>query len=671
MRNLTFHTIRAQSILCFGVNGINIDFSTFGKVNQVKGINLDSPGTEDDPASNGAGKSSIQELLSIGLYGRTVKSPTKNKAARIINVLSDKGEVEIQWDDFRVIRSFKKAKSGTVSSKIELWKSSTRTWNEDTKMSLGTSDETQKFIEEMIGLSHHAFCNVVIFDDSNTYSFLEADTPTKRSIVENLLDLEQYKNYHQNCKDSIKEINKKKLLLGSEYSHLQEAFTAAVNRSGLVKSQEVSWKAGKQIEIKNLTEKIRQKQTQLETTDTGNQLANWQKSQDRLASITGELVDLESKRTKIEDAIKAAREKVDISRKDKDAIGVSIQTDNLALKTAESELSKALKLINELESLTEGTTCPTCRGIINRDNYGNVLDHGRVTVDSCRRSIEQKEAEINGQREVFGEKSKSLANMESKIKEAEGKVAVLESTMRNLRAEMTKLSAISKPEGNVSEQILESEIVELKKQLSSKKDEYEGKSPYKEIIEQAEKEKVLKELEVSVKVKELEEVESELPYYEFWLEAFGDNGIRKFVVDGIIPALNERVSYWLQILIDGLIELNFDNKLEETITRNGNQAHYHSMSNGEIRRINLAVSQSFAYVMMLNSGCCPSVVFLDEITGGGIDRAGVPFVYNMIFELAKERQVFVTTHNEALMSLLQGCNTLTLKKHEDVTVLVP
>jgi DNA repair exonuclease SbcCD ATPase subunit len=671
MRNLTFHAIRAQSILCFGANGINIDFSGFGKVNQVRGINLDSPGTEDDPASNGAGKSSIQELLSIGLYGRTVKSPTKNKAARIINVLSDKGEVEIQWDDFKVVRSFKKAKSGTVSSKLELWKSPTRIWNEDTKMSFGTSDETQKYIEEMIGLSHHAFCNVVIFDDSNTYSFLEADTPTKRSIVENLLDLEQYKDYHQNCKDNIKEINKKKLLLGSEYSHLQEAFTASVNRSALVKSQEASWKAGKQIEIKNLTERIKQKQTQLETTDTGNQLANWQKSQDRLASITNELTDLESKRLKIQDVINAAREKVDVARKDKDSIGISIQSDSLALKTAESELNKALKLINELENLTEGTMCPTCRGIINRDNFGHVLDHGRITVDSCKRSIDQKEAEINGKREVFGEKSKSLINMESKIKEAEGKVGLLEGTMRTLRAEMSKLSAIPKPEGNVSEQILESEIVELKKQLSSKNNEYEGQSPYKEIIEQAEKEKDLKELEIKVKVKELEEVEAELPYYEFWLEAFGDNGIRKFVVDGIIPALNERISYWLQILIDGLIELSFDNKLEETITRNGNQAFYHSMSNGEIRRINLAVSQSFAYVMMLNSGCCPSVVFLDEITGGGIDRAGVPFVYNMIFELAKERQVFVTTHNEALMSLLQGCNTLTLKKHEDVTVLVP
>ena len=176
--------------------------------------------------------------------------------------------------------------------------------------------------------------------------------------------------------------------------------------------------------------------------------------------------------------------------------------------------------------------------------------------------------------------------------------------------------------------------------------------------------------EANNKEKELKESESEIPYFEYWSEAFGDNGIRKFVIDGIIPALNDRISYWLQILIDGLIELKFDNKLEETITRNGNPAFYHNMSNGEMRRVNLAVSQSFAYVMMLNSGCCPSLVFLDEITGGGIDRAGVPYVYNMIFELAKERQVFVTTHNDVLMNLLDGCETLTLKKYKDVSELL-
>jgi predicted ATPase len=61
---------------------------------------------------------------------------------------------------------------------------------------------------------------------------------------------------------------------------------------------------------------------------------------------------------------------------------------------------------------------------------------------------------------------------------------------------------------------------------------------------------------------------------------------------------------------------------------------------------------------------------LDEVTGGGVDRAGIAGFYNMIFELAKERQVFVTTHNENLLTMLQGCETINLKKQNDITVLV-
>jgi ABC-type multidrug transport system ATPase subunit len=130
------------------------------------------------------------------------------------------------------------------------------------------------------------------------------------------------------------------------------------------------------------------------------------------------------------------------------------------------------------------------------------------------------------------------------------------------------------------------------------------------------------------------------------------------------------VAYWMQYLSDDKIQVVFNNELEETITRNGNPAFYHGCSKSEKRRINLAVSQAFAYVMMLNSGTCPSLIFLDEITGGGIDRVGIVGVYNMIFELTKERQVFVTTHDENLISLLQGCEKIRLRKQNDITVLL-
>jgi hypothetical protein len=79
MRNLQFHIVKAQNILCFGSKGVEINFSNFGNIIQVVGVNLDAPGTENEPASNGTGKSSIQEILSIGLYGKTIKSPTKKR----------------------------------------------------------------------------------------------------------------------------------------------------------------------------------------------------------------------------------------------------------------------------------------------------------------------------------------------------------------------------------------------------------------------------------------------------------------------------------------------------------------------------------------------------------------------------------------------------------------
>jgi ABC-type multidrug transport system ATPase subunit len=70
--------------------------------------------------------------------------------------------------------------------------------------------------------------------------------------------------------------------------------------------------------------------------------------------------------------------------------------------------------------------------------------------------------------------------------------------------------------------------------------------------------------------------------------------------------------------------------------------------------------------MALSSGTCPSLVFLDEVTTN-IDQIGVVGVYNMIMELAKDRQVFVTTHDQNLLEMLDGCELITLEKKDGFT----
>jgi predicted ATPase len=39
-------------------------------------------------------------------------------------------------------------------------------------------------------------------------------------------------------------------------------------------------------------------------------------------------------------------------------------------------------------------------------------------------------------------------------------------------------------------------------------------------------------------------------------------------------------------------------------------------------------------------------------------------------ELAKEKQVFITTHDQGLLELLQGCETLYLRKKDGFTTIV-
>ena len=72
----------AKNFLCFGQEGVQVYFENYENIVLVKGINLDT-GTEIDPASNGTGKSSLQDIVSYCLYGKTVKKPKQLKSENL------------------------------------------------------------------------------------------------------------------------------------------------------------------------------------------------------------------------------------------------------------------------------------------------------------------------------------------------------------------------------------------------------------------------------------------------------------------------------------------------------------------------------------------------------------------------------------------------------------
>lgn len=663
MINLDIKFIAAKNFLCFGPDGIELNLKKLGNIVLIEGKNFDDVNDEGRPGSNGSGKSSIPDIITYTLYGKPVKRPKKLTHKNVIHNKVGKGlRTEVVFGDHRVVRYRK-------PDKLELYKEVDGEW---VKEDLGGMPATQAEIERIIGLTYETFINVLFFDDTNAYSFLESDTPTKRNIVENLLSLERYRNFGKKAADLAKDANNKIKFMATEYEHLLMECETYKRRVTEVEEQEASWKEKQLKEIESLKSKLSSLVQELKSTDSGQALYEYEEAQKRISALSLELPVLEQKQNKFTEMLEEVRDKKNkVNQKHNEELikAREIKSD------ADSSIKKAKEhkeALEDLRNLEVGSRCKVCHNVIDSQSYAPVELHYKGIITEETEKLEGFKLSLKEQAVKAEGIKKNIDKLDSIIGDVEQSLTAVNDKIKKYRAEISIKSTIEKPESGIQEKVLEERITETRRKIENKESELEGPSPYVEIISSAVNDHKTKNRECNKKKREVEKAKEEIPYFKFWVNAFGDNGIRKFIIDGIIPALNSRVAYWLQYLIDNKISMVFNNQLEETIERNpsnGDPFIYYAMSGGERRRLNLAVSQAFAHIMTLSSGTCPSLVFLDEVTSN-IDPNGVEGIYNMIFELAKDRQVFVTTHDQHLQEMLNGCESIALHKRDGFTTIV-
>jgi DNA repair exonuclease SbcCD ATPase subunit len=650
VRKLKFKKVKAENFVCF--ESIIVVFI---------GKNLD---VKDNDSSNGVGKTSTIFLPIYALFGKTTRKVGHSNTINYKN--GKKLEVEFYWDEYRVVRTSTPGK--VTKNTLRLWKSEEGRWDKDTEITLGSMTATQELIEKIIGLNYETFINIYIFSDDPSTSFLECDTPTKREIVENLLSLDKYRTYWDNAKSYVKVCKDKIKSLTKDYERCLEEQESCCLRLNKIKDQEKNWQKTKERDLFLLLEEIKNKKNQLENSDNGVALAQWQEAQDQLIDLQNSIPLLEKDISRLNELLKDAEPKL---------LKLTSKHQELALLTKEQSdfvnacnknIADNKKIIDNIQGKI-GKDCPYCLGKVDESKFSNMLTHAEKVIKEeigKKEAIEGRYRELANEMEETGKKKVKIevgiAGCRVKLSDTNKKLADIHMMIRDL-------SRIKEPDVSSEERRIQEQIEGLKERVDVKKGE---KSPFGVIREGAREELEVKDKEVVGKKGELDRAEGELPYYEFWVKAFGEGGIRKYVIEGIIPALNNRIAYWLQFLIDNKIKLEFDNELNEKIDRYpfmGRPYIYHGLSGGQRRRLNLTVSQAFAYIMMLNCGASPSVVFLDEVTMN-MDVVGVEGIYRMICELAKEKQVFVIDHNENLLRLLQGCDTIKLEMRDEITRMV-
>lgn len=664
MRKIDFKKIKAQNFLCFGENGIEIDFKNYNSVVLIKGKNLDV-NDNNLSSSNGSGKSSILDALLYGLFGKTVKNPKKIGVKDVINNKTNKKMViEIYFDDIKIQRTRK-------PDGLKLWQSKDGNFEESTELTRGEIKQTQELIESILGFNCETFKSTCIFTDSNTDSYLESNASDRRIIIENLLGLEKYRTYNEIVKENIKQTKSAITIAEIESHNADNSFNDIKKQLEQLNDKEKIWKKNINDEIEIIKNEINLLEKQAkDLAEFDPQVEKYNNAQKEIELKREEQTLLEEKISRSE----STKDQIDSKTEEGKSILLENNSEFLKIKNQvdliSNEITQNQNTIEKTKTIKEGIVCKHCFSVTQKENYEVVRNDCESQIKELQKSKDIESTKIAIVTKKINEiknQLQTLIDMKSKITTS---ISTNKSKIQNIQQEINTLQTIVKPETLNTISRIENKISLQKINIMEKTNAIEGNSPYYDLIATSKNNLEIAASKSKDNKEKLVELMQKIPYFNFWADAFGDKGVRKFVIDQILPILNDHVTEMLDLLVDNNLVLTFDNEFNETIKRSTDETPiiYDLLSNGQKRRINLAISQAFAHVRELNTGSMPNIMFLDEVSIN-MDSQGNNSIYKLIKEMAKNKVVFVTTHDQELSDLLADSSRINLKMENGISSL--
>ena len=623
---MNIKNIEIQNFLIIGQ--AVVDLSNRGLC-RIAGENSD----DATSSSNGAGKSSIIEAIYWALFGETLRNVrtadgvVNNKAKKDCSVV-----VEIEEGDvsYRVERYRKHEKH---KNNLYLYINGVDSRGKDNR-------ETQAYIETVIGMDKMAFANSVIFGQGhskNLKRFSEMTDAEKKSTLEKILDLEVFTRSHDLVRSSIKGAT--------------EEYTSLVTKSEELARRTITAETRVAEAIRRAQEFAVQQAFRVEEAEKRRDLCkeNISSLSSRVESLVVE--DTVSLEGLIEDCEEFVSSELERKSRLSDAF-MERRNKHLMIKASivKDVEVRERKLANLFDPEHVGENCEFCGNLVKETSLITAKDGLEFDLQDFKGSLDHVTAEIE----------KVTVSYKKKVKSIEASISAGKELLQSQRVRLKSASEISNKRSQLKHQVeaqegvlvtLEADVVAAQDLDNSWEDaakQYAG--DLEDLSAEADS------LKSSLKV-----VEETLSYYEFWKTAFSRKGIRSYMLDRIVPFLNERVGHYLNILTEGGIEAVFhttknlasgesrDNFNLEITNRNAADT-YEGNSGGEKRRIDLGVALGFNDFLASRSGKRFNILLLDEVFEG-IDEDGLYYVIKVLEDIARRKSsVLVITHRDELKS---------------------
>jgi DNA repair exonuclease SbcCD ATPase subunit len=389
-------------------------------------IDLASKDTTLIVGQNGAGKSTILDALTFGLFGKPFRKINK---PQLVNTITQKNcVVEIEFSigskEYKIVRGIK-------PNVFEVYQND-NLLNQNAEM----KDYQELLEKQIIKVNQKSFSQVVVLGSATFQPFMQLSSSQRREIIEDLLDLQIFTVMNSILKDkvlinseNIYEVNSNKKLINSKIeltkSHLQELQN---NNKKVVVEKEKS--------IKETNKKIKELVSKIEKIDT--QIEDCRKDIGDNESVSKKLEKLSKLRHQIE--------------------------------------AKMAILNQDVNFFNNHENCPTCKQHINEDFRNKTIEEKTSQIKETEEGLKLLSLEYD----TANNRLKQIMNMNRDIQKYEMERVEYKTTITSLTKYIEQIKQeIEDLKDNV---VVDDKIVDYQKELDGLETKYNQLSEEKDVL---------------------------------------------------------------------------------------------------------------------------------------------------------------------------------------------
>ena len=361
--------------------------------NQWTEVNLTENSTTIIVGTNGAGKSTILDALTFGLFNKPYRKINK---PQLVNSTNDKdGLVEIEFvvrnRNYKVVR-------GLRPNRFEIWV--------DGKMQdqfASATDQQKNFEQNILKLNYKSYTQIVILGSSTFVPFMQLTASSRREVIEDLLDIKIF--------SAMSELVKAKLK-----SQKDEVRTLELKKDSLLDKVQMQEDFLKQIE-RSSKDDIKEKQSQIR------KIAKEAKEYiDKNEKLSEELQTLDHQLLGLSD-VKGSLQHLNVLR-------AKIQT-------------KYERVSGEHDFFIENVICPTCTQSIKDSFRVNKIEELTESVNELNLGLQELETKIQKEEERelhFTKVTQEVTSLTHGISQNNTRISGLQRQSRDLESEIQRIT---------------------------------------------------------------------------------------------------------------------------------------------------------------------------------------------------------------------------------------